>query len=637
MKERSVRFRAGFRHRVAGNGHRAQVRLMAKPGGTIWLVGLESGGRGLISDSIHGKRGEMSEALPKILKNSWLLAGICLLAAFFAYYPSLDAKLVWDDSIVQIEQVPRIQSVSDAFFPPKGIPQWASTYYRPLVALTYYAEFAANLRLNGSPHNPRWGMLLHFDTMLFHALCAALISLFAFALLSGRRSRELAALVAGLAFAVNPVHAESVAFVSGRSDSLATLFLLAALLSALKSERSGGVAFAPLSALAFFLALLSKEVAASGLLLLLFMQWFLGRGREEIKRARFWLTPALWAAAFALYWALRVSAGVVVTGASGAAVSDKLWNLLSALGFYTIEVLYPFSQSPYIPDFPPVAHTLAGIALFATFAGLALWQHRRGENLYLFCLLWFLAALGPSLSVVFYDFSETRLAERYLYLPSAAYALALGALIASVAASRVRLVALAGVGALFTLHAAASYSTASSWRDDVSLWKSVLRNPALAEHSLPWTNLASQYVKLGMDAEAEGTYLKALKAREIDIDGRALTERGLGQIYFIRAKNAFERGDRSATLEYLLKAESHYAGAVATGYPDWGIAKDSARTRLLLAKLNRSLRGYDDPALLAALASDLRRAAALNPGNQEVRELTAQAEAFAGQTLPAAR
>src|SRR3989441_12630315 len=73
-----------------------------------------------------------------------------------------------------------------------------------------------------------------------------------------RWSGDLAALAAGLLFAVHPVHVEAVANIVGRAELMATLFATLAVYAALAGDRVWW------SAVAFAAGLLSKENAVVG-------------------------------------------------------------------------------------------------------------------------------------------------------------------------------------------------------------------------------------------------------------------------------------------------------------------------------------------------------------------------------------
>jgi hypothetical protein len=78
----------------------------------------------------------------------------------------------------------------------------------------------------------------------------------AVAVLAGRWAGASAALLAGMLFAVHPVHVEGVAYVVGRSELMGGLFALLAVYAAVERD---SVAW---SAVAVALAALSKENAA---------------------------------------------------------------------------------------------------------------------------------------------------------------------------------------------------------------------------------------------------------------------------------------------------------------------------------------------------------------------------------------
>src|SRR4029077_16231536 len=111
--------------------------------------------------------------------------------------------------------------------------------YRPLPVAT----FALDWQVGG----PAW---FHFVNALWHALSTGLV-----VLLAARWANLRAALLAGLVFAVHPVHVEAVANIVSRSGLMATAFPLAGDDGAVELDR-------PWLSPAFWgLGLLSKESA----------------------------------------------------------------------------------------------------------------------------------------------------------------------------------------------------------------------------------------------------------------------------------------------------------------------------------------------------------------------------------------
>ncbi len=143
-----------------------------------------------------------------------------------------------DEGIIQ--RNPLVHSLSGvwrAF----GAPWWPEVggQYRPLVLAVFTVEWWIG---GGSP------AVFHASNLLWHALVVLLVMQF---------TREVAslgaAIVAGLLFAVHPVHVEAIAGIVGRAELMAAAGVLAALLL----HRRGSW----WSVLAYALALLSKEHA----------------------------------------------------------------------------------------------------------------------------------------------------------------------------------------------------------------------------------------------------------------------------------------------------------------------------------------------------------------------------------------
>jgi len=130
-----------------------------------------------------------------------------LLAAFFAfvlYLPATQYGWVWDDQLLAARQ---------------GLGGAAAEGFRPFAAFLYHLEYGLSY---GTPQ------LSHLVSILLHALATWLF--YWLALRVG--ARPGVAFAAAILFAAHPVHAEAVAYVSGRPDLLATVLSLGALLLA---------------------------------------------------------------------------------------------------------------------------------------------------------------------------------------------------------------------------------------------------------------------------------------------------------------------------------------------------------------------------------------------------------------------
>jgi protein O-mannosyl-transferase len=189
----------------------------------------------------------------------WLLLLPALLAVA-VYLPSLGHPFVWDD-LAYIARNPAAQRVGELGsalghgygWSPLGSDRADSyLYFRPLVVVANNLQWALS---GGAP----W--FFHLFNLLAHALCVGLLVRLAWRL----GLPALAAAWLGAIFAVHPAFSEAVFWVSGRTDLLAALFgLLALVLVAewrIEPRESRRANLAAAAAGALLLALASKESA----------------------------------------------------------------------------------------------------------------------------------------------------------------------------------------------------------------------------------------------------------------------------------------------------------------------------------------------------------------------------------------
>lgn len=161
----------------------------------------------------------------------------------FVFVNSLSNSFVWDDEqfiqrnayLTSIRRLPRLLTQ-----PIGGGAGVRSNIYRPLQSLTHFLD----VRLWG--YRP-WGH--HLTNLLLHA--GAMTALF---LWLASFAPTVGALFGALLYGLHPMQSEAVAYVSGRGDSLAILFLCAGLLL-FRRHRLGSLACA-------LLAMASKESLA---------------------------------------------------------------------------------------------------------------------------------------------------------------------------------------------------------------------------------------------------------------------------------------------------------------------------------------------------------------------------------------
>jgi Flp pilus assembly protein TadD len=187
---------------------------------------------------------------------AWL-ALLPLLAAVAAHGPALWSDFVLFDDREMLLEHPQLDAVAQwpglflrDYFAHAG---HAHGMYRPLALLAYALDRFA---WGGAPAG------FHLTNLLLHAATALAVTALATRL--GLRWRW--AVLAGCAFAVNPVHAETVGWIVGRCDLIATLGAVVALTAHLAGRPW-------LAAGALLFGLLGKESAAAVAPLALLLAW----------------------------------------------------------------------------------------------------------------------------------------------------------------------------------------------------------------------------------------------------------------------------------------------------------------------------------------------------------------------------
>src|SRR5262245_53760672 len=186
-------------------------------------------------------------------------ACVAAVVAIAVYASTLGHGFAYDDPRV-ITDNPAIRDLADwrrIFTTPSWFMDGTSTIaFRPLTTWT----FAANYAVHGLAP---WGY--HAVNLALHAVVSALVVMVAAAI----GAPVAVAGLAGLLFAVHPVHTEVVANGVGRAELLAAaLVLLAFWLHRIAPRSSRPVAANAVSAVAYGLALLAKEHAIGFLVVL---------------------------------------------------------------------------------------------------------------------------------------------------------------------------------------------------------------------------------------------------------------------------------------------------------------------------------------------------------------------------------
>ncbi|PIE52173.1 hypothetical protein CSA37_07960 [Candidatus Fermentibacteria bacterium] len=261
-----------------------------------------------------------------------------------------------------------------------------TSFFRPAVVLSFAVDHWI------------WGKGAagyHMTNILWHLVCSVLVFILAGEVLGNR----IQALSAGVLFLFLACHSESVAWISGRTDILATVFALAALIFFIRGRF--------LSTVFFALGLLAKEsVIITPLICLL-----LAVNLKQFSARR--LLPAASGAAMLLYIAVRFAVSPELASRSG--FSFQLQEIPENLLRYCFRVFVPpVSESlrPFSAEHPLMIPFLVMSAAAVVWFTSDRSRERRQTVVLAGC---FFAALLPVLfmKVSFFDSRS----ERFLYFP----------------------------------------------------------------------------------------------------------------------------------------------------------------------------------------------------------------------------
>jgi cytochrome c-type biogenesis protein CcmH/NrfG len=416
------------------------------------------------------------------------------LVTFASFMPALSAGFVaWDDHYNFLGN-PHYRGLGWAQVTWMVSTAW-SGHWIPLTWLTLSLDWVV------------WGMNplgYHLTSLLLHAANGALFFLVAIRLLpqavpgtSGMGLRAAAA-AAALAFAVHPLRAESVVWVTERRDVLSGLFYLLTLLAYLRAVEADPVRrrrWLVLSVAAFALAMLSKAIVVSLPLVLLVLDVYpLGRlagGWRELSASR--LRPLLLEK---IPYAAVALAGAVAAVALATEFKDTaaypLWARPAVFGYNLIfnlwKTLVPYGLSPLyeLPatwDPRDVRLVLGLVVPIALTVGLVLVRRRWPAGLAVWAA--YVVTLTPVGGLAVHTGPQIA-ADRYTYLAGLGVALLAGGAVCLVQRA-------SGVGRLWRRPAAAAVLTVLAglavlawqqseiWHDDVALWRhAVAMDPGCA-------------------------------------------------------------------------------------------------------------------------------------------------------------
>jgi tetratricopeptide (TPR) repeat protein len=427
-------------------------------------------------------------------RRDWLTAVALAAITLAVFIPALDCGFVSFDDPSYVKNVPIVtRGLSGEGF------RWAFATYRmgnwhPLTWLSLQLDAELWQAAGGKEMDPR---AFHLGSVLLHALNAALLFLALRALTDAfRRSAAVA-----LLFAVHPLRAESVVWISERKDVLSGFFGLLALLAyASYSHRPSVWRYLALMA-AFTCSLMSKAMLVTLPCLLLVLDWWplmrttlqrapvkegAASGPERIpllKKFRgVWLRLAiekLPLLVVAIVFSLITLQAQESRGARRTREESPLGSRIenAALSYvaYLTKTVWPsglavFYPHPLAPGSGGLAHShaVAACVFLVALSAIAVALRQRAPY-FMVGWLWFLGSLVPTIGLV--QVGNQAYADRYSYFPQIGLLLIICWGAADLVGKRTPALALIAAGTAAVALAAVTWKQIPVWNDSFSLWE----------------------------------------------------------------------------------------------------------------------------------------------------------------------
>ena len=425
------------------------------------------------------------------------------------YANSFPNEFVWDDEYLVVKNTV-IRSFSDipqvfkhhlTYF---GSP-WEGRFFRPIESIILMADYFF-WKLNPVGY--------HITNALLHVLACSLF----FCLLYLITNNSILSLIASLLYLVHPTDTESVTYISGRADSISSIFLfLIAIIQYyywLSDTRKKRLFYYSLILLAFSLALLSKESAVIFPFLLMLYEYCV-RNKESYaglanKRFVFYLPFFILTGVWFLFKNKVIPTVVmmeeVLPFATRLAILPRLIYEYVKLSFFPINLHmeYMLFQKGYLASYIFIIPFL--------FLYYYVWKMGRRDASYrimFFGLGWFAIGLFPYLSIIFP--LNAIFAEHWLYIPEMGLILFVVHYIfhqfGKTAQLKRYIISLFAV--IIAAYSCLTIKQNTVWKDGLTLLTHTVRHSPYSAKA--YNNLAAEYIKKGDFMKAKELFEKSIQ------------------------------------------------------------------------------------------------------------------------------
>lgn len=448
--------------------------------------------------------------------------------SFALFYNTLENDFVFDDeSVVQTNQaLTELSNIPKYFTAQEGFHKVIGKYYRPIVSTTYTIDYAL------------WGLSpkgFHLTNILIHLIASLLLFAVLKELFKNYKYGIIASLLGALIFASHPIHTEAVSWISGRTDSLVTLFFFASFLYYIKFSGNKNQSYLYLSLLFYALGLLSKEMIVTMPVIIILYDFIYNKKsiREILSN---WKIYSYFILITLLYLLIRYLVLKNVPDRDtylyfyGMPAGVAFATMLKTVPVYFKLLLYPVHLLYHYNGAIPDAYSLLDLHVITAEVFILL---------VLFFIIFFYKKLPAiSFSIAFFAVSlipvmnivptMNFMAERFLYLTSFALVLVIAYLLSKYFNEKNYILLFLVSLAVIVTFSYLTYERNKEWKNNDTLYST----GEGVDGSVLLVNCGNIYANKKQYDEAETRYKRALEIR----DNNILAHHNLGLVYLIKGK-----------------------------------------------------------------------------------------------------
>lgn len=479
---------------------------------------------------------------------------IIIVFTFLLFYNSLKNEFVFDDEsvIVNNSSITNLDNIPKYFTADEGFHKVIGRYYRPVVSASYAIDYYF------------WGLNpygFHLTNTIIHIISCLLLFKILSLLFWRYKYRNLFSLFSALIFAVHPVHTEAVTWISGRTDSMVTMFFFASFLCYILFTRemdfnkdgttivknSNKNYFYLILSLSFYLlGLLTKEMIITMPAVILLYDFIYRKKKLNYLKENY-LTYLLFLLLTAFYLILRYELLKNIPERENYLYFiGKDFEITFSTMLKTVPVYFKLLVAPFpliyhyngvIPDAKSIIDTnvLLSLAFIVIFIYGAVFFYKR-DSIVSFCILFFFITLLPVMNIIP---TMNLMAERFLYLTSFALVLLICHLSLLGSSKRDFSFLFLGMVIIICLLSYLTFTRNENWKNNNTLYLSAKG----VEGTVLLVNEGNIYANNQKYEEASRLFKRAIELR----DNNLLAHHNLGLIYLIKgvldsAEMKFKKG-----------------------------------------------------------------------------------------------